>query len=234
MYVYLHANHHKSNSTTTITFIMSAILFGYLLFCYLLSKVFSKVQSLQYPSWWAFIPFINIYILTTKVCHFSDVYFFCMVVFTLITGIGGIILYITIMLELGKLFNHSKCWSFWLLFMFAPIGFAIIAFKKDESYRWDVPILEPPNAVFHRVTNPEYIPPQLPISHHNKDESVYYVVPGVDIEDNIYIKQQKDGDMQISPNSTSKSVKVPKRQNRLMSRYNRIGESPFTPPEEIV
>ena len=142
------------------------------------------------------------------------------------------------MLELGKLFNHNRCWSFWFLCIFAPIGFGIIACKDGQYYRWDKPILDPPNAVYHRVSNPEYVPEQLPITTHINDESIHYIVPGAVMEDNIYLQQENNQNKKhdIRSHSISKAIKIPSRNphSKLMSRYNRMGESPCTPPEEIV
>ncbi len=167
----------------------------------MLCIIFRRVHSLQYEHWFAFIPFVNIYILTTKICHFSDRYFILMVVLTLLTVIGGVILYFFVLITLGKLFNHSKCWSFFLLCLFPIIGLGIIVLK-NEYYRWDDPILEPPDAVFQRVSDPVPRPRHLPSSLYANNANLHYFVVPVANED-VYLKNEED------PNNAHKSHNIP-------------------------
>jgi len=160
--------------------IIAAFLYTFL--CYFLSRIFRKVPHLQWEPEWAFIPLVNIYIITTKICHKSDVYFCCMGVGAMTTGIIGLFMWMWVLFNFGERFNHGQCWSFWLLFVFPVFGFVNIALDDDAYYRHDTPILEPPEAVFRRVTNPEYDPPDYfeePEQRKPGDHRVHFqVLPG--------------------------------------------------------
>ena len=160
----------------------------YTLFCFLMSRVFRKVptQSLRWGEEWAFMPVMNVYILSTKLCRFSDIYFCVMCVATLTTGVVGLAMWVYVLFTLGALFDHGRCWSFWWLFVAAPIGFAYLAFSDDAYFRWGPPILEPPDAVFARASassQQQYAPPNLANGfHQNEENAVYFKAPDSNIQ----------------------------------------------------
>ena len=197
-----------------LAIIVSAFVYTFL--CYFLSRVFRKVTDLQWEPEWAFIPFVNIYIITTKICHKSDVYFCCMGVGAMFTGIIGLVMWMMVMFIFGQRFNHDQCWSFWFLFLFPVFGLVNIALDDDAYYRLDAPILEPPEAVFRRVANPEYSPPDFfeePLQREPGDLRVHFQVlpgPGTLQEPDIKIVQP---DIQIVQKE-EKSVDSPKKTGR--------------------
>merc|ERR1719334_280474 len=103
---------------------------------------------------------------------------------TLTTGFIGLAMWIWMLFTLGALFDHGRCWSFWMLFVVAPVGFAYLAFSEDAYFRWGPPILEPPDAVYARAREQQqYAPPNLANGfHQNEENAVYFKAPDSSVE----------------------------------------------------
>merc|ERR1719334_3057362 len=123
---------------------------------------------------------------------------------TLTTGFIGLAMWIWMLFTLGALFDHGRCWSFWMLFVVAPVGFAYLAFSEDAYFRWGPPILEPPDAVYARAREQQqYAPPNLANGfHQNEENAVYFKRPDSSIEV-VDVKEEQSDSEQLNDDKWS-------------------------------
>eukprot|EP01083_Nonionella_stella_P075767 206077_1 len=105
--------------------IIGIILF-YLANCWFVHHAFRRAKNLCSISFWAFIPFLNLFVITVKICKFSMLYFILsMLLFPVFIGYC---MQLLVAMELAKAFKHSKYFGFWFLGIFFPIGLSYVAY----------------------------------------------------------------------------------------------------------
>ncbi|NYG98247.1 hypothetical protein FJ656_23820 [Schumannella luteola] len=97
--------------------------FWFVLTAFAFWPVFAKAD---YPPWLGFVPIVNIYVLV-KIAGYSGV-----AVLLFLVPFVNILFTIFCAVRIGDAFGRSGWFSFFLLFLLAPIGFFIVGWSRDE------------------------------------------------------------------------------------------------------
>lgn len=106
--------------------------YGVLAFAYWILTIIAYWRTFSkagYPGWLAIIPIVNWFVLT-KVGGFSA--WFGLLWFV---PIVNIVFWIILADRIGRAFGHGGAFSFFLLFLFNPIGYFVTGFSRDTYTR---------------------------------------------------------------------------------------------------
>ncbi|MCB0911101.1 MAG: hypothetical protein KDB60_05725 [Propionibacteriaceae bacterium] len=89
-------------------------------------KIFTKAGE---PGWYSIIPFLNVFVLF-RIAGLSPWLFLLLLI-----PLVNIVIAIMLALKLGAAFGKSGVWSFFLLVVFATIGYLILGYGSAEYRR---------------------------------------------------------------------------------------------------